>query len=364
MTVGDPKIKPELKGYGLHLAPPTAKDLDRIVQAGRSEQLEKWLPWAGKNYTDQDADEFLAQTERNREKGCPIWGIYQARSGGNNAEAQGDSARGQLLGMVELTCTAPSTYELGFWVHPDSQGEGIATKAAALTVNAAFEAFAASRVEIFFDQDNSQSARVSRNLGFKPEGRKRTLQEDNQETDLIQSALLRTDWKGLPQEEELFLPPKAQVLNGRTPQDLVAEFHRVYQMPNLVAEGEQPTLDSPRLQMRMSLIAEEVTELCTAVYGQKAGQKLEEVFASLKDEKNRDLVETADALADLTYVIYGMALELGIDLEQVMAEVHSSNLSKLMEDGSVRRRDDGKILKGPNFREPQIGAILEALGQP
>ena len=152
--------------------------------------------------------------------------------------------------------------------------------------------------------------------------------------------------------------PPAEVLPGDRPSDLVSEFHAVYGMPNVVAEGGAPSLDFDRLGMRMALIQEEVTELIEAVYGPLAATRVEEVFGDLPDEGVRDVVGAADALADLTYVVYGMALEAGIDLDKVLAEVHSSNLSKLMPDGSVKRRDDGKILKGPNFREPQIAQIL------
>jgi len=110
--------------------------------------------------------------------------------------------------------------------------------------------------------------------------------------------------------------------------------------------------------MRMSLIKEEFTELCEAVYGPQAGDELTKALSSLPDQESRDLVETADALADLVYVIYGFALEAGIDLDAVLAEVHRSNLSKLMPDGSVKRREDGKVLKGPGFSAPDIAAVL------
>ena len=53
-----------------------------------------------------------------------------------------------------------------------------------------------------------------------------------------------------------------------------------------------------------------------------------------------------------------MAIESGIDLDAVLAEVQASNLSKLMPDGSVKLREDGKILKGPNFFDPNIARAL------
>ena len=143
-----------------------------------------------------------------------------------------------------------------------------------------------------------------------------------------------------------------------SPAELVGEFHRVYGVPNMVAEGEPPTLNFERLDMRMSLIEEEFTELAGAVYGSRAASVLADTIRNLPDARNRDLVETADALADLVYVIYGMALEAGIDLDAVLEEVQRSNMSKLMPDGSVKRREDGKVLKGPDFVEPDIAKVL------
>ena len=70
-----------------------------------------------------------------------------------------------------------------------------------------------------------------------------------------------------------------------------------------------------------------------------------------------DPVELLDGLADLVYVAYGCALECGFDLDAALAEVHRSNLSKLMPDGTVLRRDDGKVLKGPNFTPPDLRAL-------
>ncbi len=152
-------------------------------------------------------------------------------------------------------------------------------------------------------------------------------------------------------------------IDGSRPAQLVGQFHSVYGMPDRVRDRLPASLDTDRLDMRMGLIAEETSELFAAVYGPEAGELVTQATASAPDQGERDLVETADALADLVYVVYGMALEMGIDLDAVLAEVHSSNLSKLMPDGTVRRRADGKILKGPGFREPDIGAVIRKRDQ-
>ena len=96
------------------------------------------------------------------------------------------------------------------------------------------------------------------------------------------------------------------------------------------------------------------------MYGTRARAIIEAATteAVAADDGERDVIEAADALADLIYVIYGMAIESGMDLDSVLAEVQASNLSKLMPDGSVKLRDDGKVLKGPNFFAPNIARGL------
>ena len=118
--------------------------------------------------------------------------------------------------------------------------------------------------------------------------------------------------------------------------EMVADWHRAFNVPIL----DTPTFPSEaRIGLRVNLIAEEVSEL----------------FAALN---NKDIVEVADALADLLYVTYGMALEFGIPIDEVFEEVQSSNMSKLDEDGKPIYRDDGKVMKGPNFRLPDIASVL------
>ena len=74
--------------------------------------------------------------------------------------------------------------------------------------------------------------------------------------------------------------------------------------------------------------------------------------------EQRDMVGIADALTDILYVVYGTGHSYGIDLDECFQEVHSSNMSKLGEDGKPIRRDDGKILKGPNYFAPDLESIL------
>jgi len=143
-----------------------------------------------------------------------------------------------------------------------------------------------------------------------------------------------------------------------SPMELVLQFHHTYSVP--IRPFSDPTLDYERMNMRMSLIAEEFAELMGAVYGPRARAIIEAATAEAvaTDEGERDVIETADALADLVYVVYGMAIESGMNLDSVLAEVQASNLSKLMPDGSVKLREDGKVLKGPNFFQPNIARGL------
>ena len=73
-----------------------------------------------------------------------------------------------------------------------------------------------------------------------------------------------------------------------------------------------------------------------------------------------DLVEVADALGDMLYILCGTILEHGMEhkIEEVFDEIQRSNMSKLSEDGTPIYRDDGKILKGPNYFKPRIAEIL------
>jgi len=63
-------------------------------------------------------------------------------------------------------------------------------------------------------------------------------------------------------------------------------------------------------------------------------------------------------MADLQYVLSGMAVALGLNLGEAFRRVHESNMSKLGDDGKPIYRDDGKVLKGPNYRKPELGDLV------
>jgi predicted HAD superfamily Cof-like phosphohydrolase len=123
-----------------------------------------------------------------------------------------------------------------------------------------------------------------------------------------------------------------------TIQRLVTEFHEAFGQP--VQTTPQESLAADRELLREDLIREELHELTRAMI-------------------SSDGVEVADALGDLLYVVYGTAVEYGIDLEPVVAEIHRSNMTKLDADGEVLRRSDGKVLKGDNYEPPDLKAVLD-----
>ena len=105
--------------------------------------------------------------------------------------------------------------------------------------------------------------------------------------------------------------------------------------------GDKPALISPdREALRLNLMNEEFEELWQAV-------------------RDGNLIEIADACADLCYVVIGTAIEYGIPLDVVWAEVHRSNMAKAdPATGKVRFREDGKVLKPEGWKPPDIAAIL------
>jgi predicted HAD superfamily Cof-like phosphohydrolase len=119
----------------------------------------------------------------------------------------------------------------------------------------------------------------------------------------------------------------------------VAEFHRIFGSHR----EPLPTLD----------VGDDVLELRERLLREEFGEYLDAIT-------DRNLVEVADALADLVYVAYGAAVAYGIDLDAVLAEVHRSNLTKLDADGRPIVRADGKMLKSELYEPPDVAGVLAA----
>ena len=87
---------------------------------------------------------------------------------------------------------------------------------------------------------------------------------------------------------------------------------------------------------------------------------LSEEFNEYKDaEISNNFVEACDALGDMLYIIYGTCVSYGIPIDEIFNEIHRSNMSKLGKDGKPIYREDGKVLKGPDYFKPNIASIIE-----
>ena len=95
--------------------------------------------------------------------------------------------------------------------------------------------------------------------------------------------------------------------------------------------------DEDTVNLRVDLIEEEYDELKQAVYSHDG-----------------TMTDVADALSDILYVVYGMAHSFGIDIDECFREVHVSNMSKLDENVKPIYREDGKVVKGPNYKPPNL----------
>jgi len=119
--------------------------------------------------------------------------------------------------------------------------------------------------------------------------------------------------------------------------EMVKEFMRTFgqEVKETPEFPDQPTID-----LRRKLIDEEVLEL-------KEGILL------------RDIENVAKELTDILVIVYGAGADFGIDLDACFKEVHASNMSKLGKDGKPIYREDGKVLKGPNYVQADMKKVLK-----
>ena len=120
----------------------------------------------------------------------------------------------------------------------------------------------------------------------------------------------------------------------------VEEFHNAFG----IESASSPTFDvsEQKIILRYNLMKEENEEYLEAA-------------------QNKDLVEVADALGDMLYILCGTILSHGMQhkISEVFEEIQRSNMSKLGSDGKPIYREDGKILKGPHYFKPNIASILK-----
>lgn len=122
--------------------------------------------------------------------------------------------------------------------------------------------------------------------------------------------------------------------------EAVKLFHTTYGLG--VSETPIADLGTSKNELRFNLMKEENEEYLEAV-------------------RNNDIVEVADALGDMLYILCGTILEHGLQhkIEEVFDEIQRSNMSKLGEDGKPIYREDGKVMKGPNYFKPDFTKILQ-----
>lgn len=167
------------------------------------------------------------------------------------------------------------------------------------------------------------------------------------------------------------------------PQFRTAQFHRFYDAP--IHEGSVTKdfkhMSNERVAFRVSFIISELFELLNKGLGltmemsvhvdnhmvtylnQSDANLCNMIREALDVHGKRDIVEVVDALGDLNVVVNGFALELGVDMNAVDREICASNFTKMGADGFPIIGDGitgpvGKVLKGPNFVEPNIAAVL------
>ena len=113
------------------------------------------------------------------------------------------------------------------------------------------------------------------------------------------------------------------------------EFRRAYNIPN----------DLSRRTLQKNLIVEEFKEFLQADH---------EMALMHPPDREACLKE----LADLIYVCAQYAENMDWDIEQALRRVHKSNMSKLGDDGKPVKRKDGKVLKGPNYKPPDLSDLV------
>ena len=119
----------------------------------------------------------------------------------------------------------------------------------------------------------------------------------------------------------------------------VKKFHEIYKLNYSEKPSTEIGLDT--IKLRFNLMDEENKEYFEAA-------------------NNNDLIEVADALGDMLYILCGTIIEHGMQnkIEEIFDEIQRSNMSKLDEDGNPIYREDGKVMKGPNYFKPNIANIL------
>jgi len=143
----------------------------------------------------------------------------------------------------------------------------------------------------------------------------------------------------------------------------VREFHEAFgaaighPFPKIEADGWPKNEDVAVIELRMKLMYEELKEVSREFWDSEDEDEDTEISTTGEVLIPIDKQKLAKELADLLYVTYGTAITFGIPIDDVFAEVHRSNMSKLGADGKPIYREDGKVLKGPNYTPPDLSFV-------
>lgn len=166
-----------------------------------------------------------------------------------------------------------------------------------------------------------------------------------------------------------------------SPNEVVREFYRAFEEP--IREGapsaSPEVMSDERLELKIALIVEEVSELLDATYNDSVGKLFRNAWkhavkTGMTNNPKRDFVEMFDAAIDIDVVVNGLAIETNMPVAAGHKEVLRGNMSKLGPDGKPLRSDGvtpasdgevkpkGKIIKGPNYVAPDLLKVLREHG--
>ncbi|MDG1710905.1 MAG: nucleoside triphosphate pyrophosphohydrolase family protein [Flavobacteriaceae bacterium] len=127
----------------------------------------------------------------------------------------------------------------------------------------------------------------------------------------------------------------------KKPIEAVTKFHEAYGLG--IENKPQANLSDKIVELRYNLMKEENEEYLQAA-------------------QDNDLIEIGDALGDMLYILCGTIIAHGFQdkMEAIFEEIQRSNMSKLDTDGKPIYREDGKVMKGPNYFKPDLEKIITA----
>lgn len=315
----------------LILSPISRDDLEDVVQACQDPEISRFTQ-VPNPYTRQDADAFLDEVvPAIRAEGLEVWSIRLQS--------------GEFVGLIDVHEKQGHSAELGYWQRKEMRGNGFMQEAG-LAVREFVQQ--SSELEFLYCRvatDNVASLRTAKGIGFVFHG-------------IIPGMIFLQGQHRDAHYGTYWFNRDDEVTRLQSAESAVREFHEKFRLP---VRTDPASAKVAEVETRLRLLAEECTELIAELKGSAAVSILKEAFAEVEDlalSDDPDVVAVAHELGDAVYVLHGMAVEMNIPLEKVIGEIHRSNMSKLGADGTPVMRSDGKVLKGPDYRKPDIGSVF------